>query len=158
MRNKKLIIYVIAIVASGAYLGNLLNMGLTYAPYWQSLSSDEFMQDFGIKFYYLLATLPVTMLPAIAAIILAILGQKDAQAKKLWRVALYGTLGGLLISAIYHLPTNFGFLEQTYAAEEVRVRLGWWVILHWGRVALAILTAVYTVLGFRRSVEVDMST
>lgn len=34
MNRRELIISLIAIVTSGAYLGNLINMGLVHAPYW----------------------------------------------------------------------------------------------------------------------------
>jgi len=65
-------IYAIAIITSGAYLGNLINMGVVHAAFWLTLEPVAFMNDFAGKFDLLLMTLPLTFLPSLLAIIVAI--------------------------------------------------------------------------------------
>ena len=56
LTKNNLTINLIAIIGSGAYLGNLINMGLAHAPYWQSLDADSFVAEFTLKFPLLLTS------------------------------------------------------------------------------------------------------
>ena len=147
--KNNLAINLIAIIGSGAYLGNLINMGLAHAPYWQSLDSDSFIADFTLKFPLLLTTLPLTMIPSIIGVVICFIWYRKTKAGKSWRIAFYGVIAGFIISAIYHVPTNFSFLEGNFTQEATTIRLQWWVNLHWVRTVFALLTAVYSVLGFK---------
>ena len=154
--KNNLAISLIAIIGSGAYLGNLINMGLVHAPYWQSLDTDSFIADFTLKFPLLLTTLPLTMIPSIIGVVTCFIWYRKTKASKSWRIALYGVIAGFLISAIYHIPTNFGFLGGEFTQEATAIRLQWWVNLHWIRTAFALLTAVYSVLGFKTTIEAKL--
>ena len=151
-----LAIGLIAIIGSGAYLGNLINMGLAHAPYWQSLDPDSFMADFAVKFPLLLPTIPLTMIPSIIGVVTCFIWFRKTKAGKSWEIALYGVIAGFLISAIYHIPTNFGFIGGDFVQEATAIRLQWWVNLHWVRTVFALLTAVYSVIGFKKTIEVNL--
>jgi len=97
-------IYAIAIITSGAYLGNLINMGVVHAAFWLTLEPVAFMNDFAGKFDLLLMTLPLTFLPSLLAIIVAIWStRKTILARNYWLCALVLTLIGLayLLSTLY---------------------------------------------------------
>ena len=57
-------ISIIAIIGIGAFAGNMLNIGLSHAIYWQSLDPIEFMKFFAIDFPMLLVPTALTLLPA----------------------------------------------------------------------------------------------
>lgn len=153
MTKNNLPMSLIAIIGSGAYLGNLINMGLAHAPYWQSLDPDSFMADFAVKFPLLLTTLPVTMIASIVGVVTCLIWYRKTEAGKSWKIAFYGIIAGFLISAIYHIPTNLAFIEGDFTSETATFRLQWWINLHWVRIAFALLTAIYTVIGFKKSIE-----
>jgi len=144
----------IAIIGSVAYLGNIINIGLTYAIAWQRMEPMAFMQGFESTFLLLLPTVAVTLLPGLIGIIYSIsLNKENKEAKKSWKIALYATLLSLLITSVYHLPTNLAFMDQSYSLAEAASRLNLWVILHWVRIALAIVASVFAIQGFQKSIE-----
>lgn len=142
----------VAIIGTAAYLGNIINIGLTYAIAWQSMEPQAFMEGFEATFLLLLPTVVFTLLPGTLGIVFSIFQNKENnEAKKSWRMALYATLISVLITSVYHLPTNLAFIDQSYDAAEATSRLNWWVILHWGRVALALIASVFAIRGFQQS-------
>lgn len=143
---------IIAIIGTIAYLGNITNIGLTYAVAWQRMDPIVFMQGFETTFLLLLPTVAVTLLPGLIGIIYSIIqSRENTDAKQSWRIALYATLISLVITSVYHLPANLAFMDQSYTASEAASKLQWWVILHWVRVALALVASVYTIKGFQKS-------
>ena len=136
-----------------AYLGNIINIGLTYAIAWQRLDPLVFMQEFEATFLLLLPTVFVTLLPGLIGIIISInLDKENVKAKKSWKLALYATLLSILITSVYHLPANLGFIDQRYSVSEAADKLQLWVILHWARIFLAIMASLWTIQGFQKSV------
>ena len=77
------------------------------------------------------------------------LGNPTAQL--FWLIALVGLLLTIAITLSYHLPTNFGFIEQKYSTAKATSKLKTWVLLHWLRVAIAIISAASGILGFQQS-------
>ena len=147
-------IYAIAIITSGAYLGNLINMGVVHAAFWLTLEPVAFMNDFAGKFDLLLMTLPLTFLPSLLAIIVAIwITRKTILARNYWLCALVLTLIGLGLSAVYFIPMNNGFVAQSFTPEEARVNLEFWYNLHWVRVALSAVSCLFTLLAFKATVN-----
>lgn len=145
---------VIAIVGTVAYLGNIINIGLTYAIAWQRLDPMVFMQGFKTTFLLLLPTVAVTLLPGLIGIIASIsLSKENPDAKKSWRMALYATLASIVITSIYHLPTNLAFIDQRYSIPEAASKLQLWVVLHWLRIVLAIIASVFAIQGFQKTAE-----
>ena len=148
------LIYAVAIITSGAYLGNLINMGMVHATFWLTLDPVQFMNDFAGKFDLLVTTLPVTRLPSLIAIIIAIwITRKTLSARNYWLGALLPAIIGLGISAYYFLPMNNGFIEQSFTPEEARTKLEFWYNLHWVRVMLSVVSCLFTFLAFRETVK-----
>ena len=154
IKSKEFIIYLIAIITSGAYLGNLINMGLVHAPYWQSLNPTVFMLDFSKKFNLLVLTLPFTRLPSLIAISVSIwLNRKIPKIMRLWIYSLIPVLIGLSLAIFHFLPINNGFIDQLFSPDEAILKLQWWINVHWVRVALSVISTVYTVIAFKASIE-----
>lgn len=148
----KRIVGIIAIIGTIAYLGNIINIGFTYAVAWQRMDPLVFMQRFETTFLLLLPTVAVTLLPGLLGIIYSIIQNKENnEAKKSWRIALYATLISIIITSVYHLPTNLAFMDQSYSATDAVSKLQIWVILHWVRIALALLASVFAIKGFQKS-------
>ena len=143
---------IIAVIGTIAYLGNIINIGLTYAIAWQRLNPQVFMESFETTFALLLPTVVVTLLPGLIGLIASIfLNKENLAAKQNFRFALYATLISILITSVYHLPTNLAFIDQRYSMTEAANRLQLWVVLHWVRVALGAIAAVFVIFGFQHS-------
>ncbi|NJL55399.1 DUF1772 domain-containing protein [bacterium] len=149
----KTTVEIIAIIAIAAFAGNMINIGLSYARYWQSLEPTAFMENFKAKFIpYLLPPTAATLLPALIATLLSVVfNWGDPTARLFWLIALVGVLLTIVITLVYHLPTNFGFIEKKYSAAKATSKLQTWVLLHWVRVAVAIAAAASAILGFQTS-------
>lgn len=148
----KNIVAIIAIIAIAAFAGNMINIGMSYASYWQSLDPIAFMEDFKVKFPLLLAPTTATLLPALIATLLSVVfSWKNPETRSFWLIALFGLLLTIAITLIYHLPTNLAFMNLKYSAAEATSKLQTWVLLHWVRVVVAITAGVFAILGFKKS-------
>jgi hypothetical protein len=142
----------ISIIGIAAFVGNMLVIGLGFGLYWQSLDPMIFMEQFGLQFPFLLAPTIGILLPALIATIVLVVnakGQKDV--RKNWIVALVGLMIACTITSAYHLPTNFGFMEIKYSAEEAISKLNLWMLLHWIRTAIVLVSAVFAIKAFQIS-------
>ncbi|MEO0405115.1 MAG: hypothetical protein AAF193_09610 [Bacteroidota bacterium] len=149
---------IIALIGTITYLGNIINIGFTYAVSWQRMDPVAFMQGFESTFLLLLPTVAVTLLPGLIGIIISIIHNKEAVAsKKHWKMALYATLISVAITSIYHLPTNLSFIDQSYTPTTATSMLQVWIILHWVRILLALVASVFAILGFAKSIELQAS-
>ncbi|MGD1851155.1 MAG: DUF1772 domain-containing protein [Cyanophyceae cyanobacterium] len=145
---------IIAIISIAAFAGNMLNIGLSYAVYWQSLDPTSFMKDFAVKFPLLLAPTAITLLPALIATTLSFILHRDRLvARRSWMIALLGLLLTVGITLIYHLPTNLAFIELRYPPAEATYRLQVWIFLHWVRTIVTLLAAVFAIFGFRELIK-----
>ncbi|MDP5172140.1 MAG: DUF1772 domain-containing protein [Bacteroidia bacterium] len=144
----------IAIIAIAAFAGNMINIGLSYGSYWQSLDPMAFMADFKVKFFpYLLPPTAATLVPALLATGISVGYNWRTPNRNRWLIALGGVLLTVVITATYHLPTNLNFIDAAYTATEATEKLNTWVLLHWVRVAAALTAAVYALLGFQHSTK-----
>ena len=142
---KTLLPYV-SIIATAAFAGNMLVIGLGYGLYWQSLPPEVFTEQFTLQFPYLLPPTMAVLLPALFSTIgLVVTTRGNPTARRRWVVVLGGIVVACTITAVYHLPTNFGFMEGSYSEAETVSRLRSWVLLHWVRTALVFVAAVYAV-------------
>jgi hypothetical protein len=148
---KKILPY-ISIISIAAFVGNMLVIGLGFGFYWQSLEPMEFMRQFSLQFPLLLPPTMGVLLPALISTIALVVitkGQKDV--RRNWVVALVGVLIACIITSVYHLPTNFGFMESKYTATEAVSKLNMWMLLHWVRASVVVVSAVYAVKAFQQS-------
>lgn len=144
----------IAIIASAAFVGNMMNIGLSYCFHWQSLDPIQFMETFKVDFPLLLAPTAATLIPAfISTLSLFIIHKNNDKARRYWGLAFLGLLLTILQTAVYHLPMNLEFMELKFSAAEATSKLQGWVFFHWVRIIVAIAASVFAILGFQKSVE-----
>jgi hypothetical protein len=140
----------ISIIGIAAFVGNLLVIGLGFGMYWQSLDPMVFMEQFGLQFPYLLAPTMGILLPALIATIAMVVNTKgQKETRKNWMIALAGLIIACTITSVYHLPTNFGFMEMKFSAEEAMSKLDMWILLHWVRTAVVIISSIFSIKAFQ---------
>ncbi|MDP4826228.1 MAG: hypothetical protein NWR73_00975 [Flavobacteriales bacterium] len=145
-------ISIIAIIAIGAYIGNMLNIGLSHAVYWQSLEPIEFMQFFAIDFPLLLVPTALTLMPAwLGSLFVFLKSEKKSKSRKYWQIAFWGLTLTIVQTSIYHLPMNLDFMALKYDALTATNKLNGWIISHWIRIIIAILSGIYAVRALQNS-------
>jgi len=145
-------ISIIAIIAIGAFVGNMLNIGLSHAFYWQSLDPIDFMKFFAIDFPLLLVPTAVTLLPAwLGSLFVFLKSDKQSEGRKYWMFAFLGLTLTIIQTSIYHLPMNLNFVALKYDDVTATSKLNGWVISHWIRVGIATIAGIYAIKGFQKS-------
>lgn len=145
-------ISIIAIIGIGAFAGNMLNIGLSHAIYWQSLNPIEFMEFFAIDFPLLLIPTALTLLPAwLGSLFVFLKSDKNSESRKYWRFAFWGITFTIIQTSIYHLPMNLDFMALKYDVATATSKLNGWVISHWIRTGIAIVAGIYAIKGFQKS-------
>jgi hypothetical protein len=145
-------ISIIAVIAIGAFVGNMLNIGLSHAVYWQSLDPIDFMKFFAIDFPLLLVPTAVTLMPAwLGSLFMFLKSDKKSESRTYWIFAFLALTLSIIQTAIYHLPMNLDFVALKYDAVTATSKLNGWVISHWIRIGIAIIGGIYAILGFQKS-------
>ncbi len=140
----------IAIIGTSAFIGNLLVIGLSFGGYWQTLEPMEFMRQFGVQFPLLLAPTMGILLPAIIATVAMVVQTKSQKSvRKSWIVALVCLMITCTITSVYHLPTNFGFMDMKYSPEIATSKLNLWLILHWVRAVFVVIAAIFSIKAIK---------
>ncbi len=150
----KKILPFIAIIASAAFVGNMINIGLSYCVYWQSLDPIQFMETFKVDFPLLLGPTAATLMPAfLSTLSLFIIHKNNKKARRYWGYAFTCLLLTIIQTAAYHLPMNLEFMELKFSAAEATSKLEGWVFFHWVRIIVAIVASVFAIMGFQKSVK-----
>ncbi len=145
-------ISIIAIIGIAAFAGNMLNIGLSHAIYWQSLNPIDFMKFFAIDFPLLLIPTAFTLLPAwLGSLFVFLKSDKKSDSRKYWRIAFWGVTLTIIQTSIYHLPMNLDFMALKYDAITAANKLNGWIISHWIRIGIAIVVGIYAIKGFQKS-------
>lgn len=148
----KKILPFITILAIGAFAGNMINIGLSYAIHWQSLDPIEFMKTFKVDFPLLLGPTAVTLLPAwLGSLWLFLNAPKKSDPRKNWMYAFIGISLTVLQTSVYHLPMNLDFMALKYDAATASSKLQGWVIFHWVRTVVAITAGVFAIKALQKS-------
>ena len=146
---KKTLAY-ISIISIAAFAGNMMNIGLSYALHWQSLDPLAFMESFKIDFPLLLGPTTVTLMPGfIGSLWLVFLNKENKAVQRLWLISFVALLLINIQTAAYHLPMNLDFMDLKYSGVEATSKLQSWIIFHWLRVGMAIVSAIYAIKAFK---------
>jgi len=143
---------IIAIIGIGAFTGNMLNIGLSHVIYWQSLDPIEFMKFFAKDFPLLLIPTALTLLPAwLGSLYVFLKSDKNSSSRKFWRIAFWGVTLTIIQTSVYHLPMNLDFMALKYDAITVTSKLNGWIISHWIRVSISIISGIYAIKGLQKA-------
>ncbi len=148
----------IAILAIGAFVGNMLNIGLSHAIYWRSLNPNEFMSFFAIDFPLLLMPTAMTLLPAwLGSLFVFVKSEKNTQGRKYWALAFLGLTLTIIQTSVYHLPMNLKFMAESYDALTASNELTGWIISHWIRITVASISGVFAIKGLQQATIISQS-
>lgn len=128
----------LAIVASSAFAGGNLFIGLSMGAYWLSLDPIVFMQGFWPQFTnFLFTIMPLFLLTFVGLILSARLDWDQPKLKRLWLIAvgLYVVIS--LITLGYHMPENLRLRDAIYTSEEASAARQGWLLVHIPRIVLA---------------------
>ncbi|GAB5536156.1 MAG: hypothetical protein Rubg2KO_24050 [Rubricoccaceae bacterium] len=145
----------LGVAGTAAFVGNMLTIGLGFGGYWQSLDPTALMAWFSENFFRFLiptvmSVLPFSLVGLGASVWLA---RGDRPTQRTWAGALGCVVVACLITAVYHLPANLALASQAMSPDEASATLSTWLLLHWMRVAFALVAAGLSLEAFRRSAQ-----
>lgn len=129
----------LAIIASAAFAGGNVFIGLSMGAYWMSLDPLAFMHGFWGQFTTFLYTIMPLFLLTLAGLVLsARLDWNRPELRRLWlaAIALYAAIS--LITLGIHMPENLRLHEALYTAEQAASARRYWLIAHIPRVVLSL--------------------
>lgn len=137
---------IIAVIATGMFLGSALMIGLTFGPYWRGLAPAQLAQAFPQDWIHIAWTIIPTALVQTLFLALSTWWAWPRQdVRNLWLSALGLWVLNGLITSFYHVPVVFKAMSGSYTLDELGTVLTTWLALHWLRVVIALLTAYFAV-------------
>ncbi|MEM1176803.1 MAG: hypothetical protein AAGM22_00535 [Acidobacteriota bacterium] len=128
----------LAVIASAAFAGGILFIGLSLGAYWLSLPPLDYMSGFWELFLCFQYTiLPLFSLTLVGVVLSARLDWAEPELRRLWQLAIICYAITSLITLGYHLPENLSLKNAVYSAAEVSSVRITWLLLHVPRVLLA---------------------
>lgn len=129
----------LAILASGAFAGGNLFIGLSMGSYWLSLDPLVFMNGFWAQFSHFLYTImPLFLLTLLGLILSARLDWDQPRLRRLWLSAIALYVITTLITITFHMPENLRLRDALYTADQAAAARLYWLIGHIPRVLLSI--------------------
>ncbi|MEM7278494.1 MAG: hypothetical protein AAF385_10245 [Pseudomonadota bacterium] len=129
----------LAVIASSAFAGANLFIGLSMGFYWLMLDPLAFVSVFWPMFTsFLFTVMPLFLLTLLGLVLSARIDWHDPNLKKLWlyAIALYAVVS--LITVLYHIPENLRLREGLYSDAEASAARMYWLVGHIPRMVLAV--------------------
>ena len=105
----------IAIVASAAFAGGNLFIGLSMGAYWLGQDPLDFMHGFWTQFSVFLYTImPLFLLTLLGLILSAHLDRDQPKLRRVWLIAIGLYVVISLITLGFHMPENLRLREAAY--------------------------------------------
>jgi hypothetical protein len=146
-----LIFNIAAICGAAVFTGAMMNIGLSFVPYWQSLPPAEFLDWFSRNGVFIGSTIPLYIAPTLVGLTGSLwLSWSDSYQRVLWAAALLCIIGLLVITAVYHLPTNSQFTAKSVPPDQVPTVLNMWLALHTVRIGLGLIASIIGIIAIRR--------
>jgi hypothetical protein len=135
----------LAICGAAMFAGAMLTIGLSFGSYWKSLTPEAFLDWFSQNSHVIGQTIPLFIVPTLFGLAFSIWLGWNEPGRIFWLLAAACFAGVLVITVVYHLPTNSAFTAKSIPLDQVGATLNMWLALHALRVALGLGAAV---LGF----------
>jgi hypothetical protein len=150
--NAKTFFGFLGVAGTAAFVGNMLTIGLGFGGYWQSLAPAAFMDWFSENFFRFLIPTVMSVLPfAMIGLGASVwMSRTHKPAQRFWIGALACVGVACLITAVYHLPTNFAFVAKEMSPGEASATLSMWLLMHWLRVAFAVVGTGLSLVALSR--------
>lgn len=149
--DMRLAFNMLAILGAGAFAGLMLNIGLTLGAYWKGLPPAAFLDWFASNSHLIGRTIPIVAVPTVIGICGSLwLAWNQPSARFWWGVALTAIVALMVITALFHLPTNAAFAAKSLPLDQVSPTLDRWLLLHWFRIALGFAATAVGILAIAR--------
>jgi hypothetical protein len=120
----------------------MATIGMGLGRQWVQLDSLVWADTWLATFLFLLPCIAVTLTPAAIAVVMALRGApQESRERRNWQIAAAGLAVSVLITLVYHLPTNIRIWTGDVTANQATTELHRWLLLHAVR-TLAGLAAV----------------
>ncbi len=137
----------VAFGGSVGFTAVMATIGMGLGRQWVQIDSLVWADTWLNTFLFLLPCIAVTLTPAAIAVVVALRNAPVAsRERRNWQIAAAGLVVSVLITLVYHLPTNIRIWTDDVTADEATTQLHRWLLLHAVR-TLAGLVAV--VASFR---------
>lgn len=128
----------LAIVASAAFAGGNLFIGLSMGAYWLSQDPVDFMHGFWQQFTgFLYTIMPLFLLTLVGLILSARLDWDQPHLRSLWLIAIGLYVVVSLITLGFHMPENLRLREAIYTSDQAAAARLRWLIGHIPRIVLS---------------------
>lgn len=129
----------LALIASAAFAGGNLFIGLSMGAYWLSLDPLVFMHGFWPQFTnFLFTIMPLFLLTLVGLVLSLRLDGDQPKIKRLWLIALGLYVATSLITIGYHMPENLRLRAAAYTPDEAAHARLCWLIGHIPRMIFAL--------------------
>ncbi len=140
----------LAVLGSAAFTGTMLCIGLAFGGYWTSLPPEDFLAWFAANSGFIARTIPIVAGPSLLGLLGSLwLARWDRDARGPWAIATAAILGVLIVTMVYHLPTNTAFANQAVLPADVAATLRTWLTLHALRIALGLTAGGFALCAAR---------
>lgn len=154
----RLVFATLAICGTAIFTGAMLTIGLSFGAYWKSLPPQDFLNWFSENSQFIGRTIPIFVIPAVIGLAVSVwLGWPIAPVRVLWLAASACLIALLIVTAVYHLPTNAAFEAQSIAPSQVAATLNTWLWLHALRIGLGLGAAILSVAATLRYFSIVFS-
>lgn len=128
----------VAIVASAAFAGGNLFIGISMGAYWLSQEPLDFMHGFWTQFTAFLYTImPLFLMTLVGLIFSARLDWDQPKLRRLWLIAIGLYVAVSLITLGFHMPENLRLREAIYTSDQAAAARLRWLIGHIPRIILS---------------------
>jgi hypothetical protein len=133
---------IIAFGGSVGFTAVMATIGMGLGRQWVQIDSLVWADTWLATFLFLLPCIAVTLTPAAIAVVVALRNAPaGSRERRNWQIAAAGLAVSVLITLVYHLPTNIRIWTGDFTADEATTELHRWLLLHAVR-TLAGLAAV----------------
>ncbi|WP_201863736.1 DUF1772 domain-containing protein [Microvirga soli] len=143
----RLFFYIAAACGTAAFTGAMLTIGLVLGAYWESLPPAEFIEWFAENSYLIGRVIPLFVIPALIGLIGGSFCDRRSPQLKFWLASLGCMIGILIITIVFHLPTNAAFNTRSIPLGDVGSMLDQWLWLHAVRIALGLAASILSVVA-----------
>ena len=132
----------IAFGGSVGFTAVMATIGMGLGRQWVQIDSLVWADTWLATFLFLLPCIAVTLTPAAIAVVIALRDAPPAsRERRNLQIAAAGLAVSVLITLVYHLPTNIRIWTGDFTAADATTQLHRWLVLHAVR-TLAGLVAV----------------
>lgn len=149
----KSIFNILAICGAAGFSGVMLCIGVTIGGYWRSLPPAEFLDWFAANNHFISNTNSIIFLPTLIGLIGSIWLSWGGSSFKLWAACGLCIVIIAVMTFAYFVPTNNAFASKSIEVAATTAKLNQWIMIHYVRIALAMLAAVFGCIALKTSMS-----